>query len=215
VRLLPLLLLLSQSLVAASSAPTPARAPGVVVERVVEFGPLVRRLTLFTNRVAVVSIREGERHLILRRLTLGENEYAAYVVAIGRCLEQIPESGDSPVVVEGRGHGVITTRVGSGAPRKIEYWNLAALDLATGRLVAVLDDIGERVVTSNPAEEELLGWAPAVGDVVELSTGERATVTEVREDGVLVLDLERSPLLEEVAPEHWAQRIRRLVEAPR
>lgn len=213
---LPLLLLLSQSLVAASpAAPNPERAPGVVVERVVEFGPLVRRLTVFTNRVAVVSIRERERRVILRQLTLGENEYAAYVVAIARCLEQIPEGGASPAVVEDRGHGVISTTVGSGPPRRIEYWNLAALDLATGRLVAVLDDIGQRVVTSAPGEEALRGWEPEVGDWVELATGERARVVEVRDGGVIVLDLERSPLLEEIAPEHRAQRIRRVVEAPR
>lgn len=213
--LLPLLLLLSQSLVAASPAPTPARAPGVVVERVVDFGPLTRRLTLFTNRVAVVSIREGERRVILRQLTLGENEYAAYVVAIARCLEQIPEGGSSPAVAEDLGHGVITTTVGRGARRRIEYSNLAALDLATGRLVAVLDDIGRRVVTSAPGEEALRGWEPEVGEWVELATGERARVMEVRDGGVIVLDLERSPLLEEITPEHRAQRIRRVVEAPR
>jgi hypothetical protein len=168
-----LLVLLSQALVTSSPpTPTPLRAPGVVVERVVDFGPLTRRLTLFTNRVAVVSIREGERQVVLRRLTLGENEYAAYIVAVARCLEQIPESSASPADAESFGHGVITTTVGSGPPRRVEYSNLAALDLATGRLVAVLDDIGERVVTSAPGEEELRGWEPAVGDLVEVVTGE-------------------------------------------
>jgi hypothetical protein len=187
----------------------------VVVERVVEFGPLTRRVTLFTNRVAVVSVREGDRQLILRRLTLDENEYAAYVVAIARNLEQIPKGTGSPVVAKGSGRGVITTQVGGAAPRRIEYWSLGALDLHLGRLVAALDDLSQRVRESNPAEEELRGWEPAVGDVVELITGERATVVEVSEDGAVMLDLERSPLREQVRPDHWADRIRRLVETPR
>jgi hypothetical protein len=216
---LPLLLVFSQTLVTPPPVvlptPTPVRAPEVVVERVADFGPLTRRVTLFTNRVAVVSVREGERQVFLRRLTLGESEYAAYVVAVGRNLEQIPEGERPPDVAEGSGRGVITTRVGSAAPRRIEYWSLGALDLPLGRLVAVLDDLSLRVRESNPAEEELRQWEPAVGDVVEVVTGERATVVEVRDDGVIVLDLERSPLREEVSPEGWIQRIRRLVETPR
>jgi hypothetical protein len=137
------------------------------------------------------------------------------VVAFARNLEQIPEGKGSPVVVDGSGRGVITTRVGGAAPRRIEYWSLGAHDLNLGRLVAALDDLALRVWESNPAEEELRGWEPAVGDVVELITGERATVVEVRGDGVIVLDIERSPLREEVPPDHWGERIGRLVETPR
>jgi hypothetical protein len=191
-------------------SPTPVRAPTVVVERIVDAGAQTRRLTLFANRVAVVSLREGERQVLLRRLTLDEEEYIGYLLALERDATKIDQRRSAFSTTGRGGSGVITLAV-SGVQRRLEYRTLDAQDISTARLITTLDDIERRVVESNPAEEELRGWEPQEGDVVELVDGQRATVDRVLDEGMVFLRVEGSPLLEAVAPEHRAQRVLRVV----
>ncbi len=211
-----LLVLLAQVLLepvpAPTPSPTPALAPVAVAERQLEVGGQVRRVSLFSNRVAVVSVREGERQVLVQRLTLRDEEHLAYLTAFAAAARGLA-GGRSLSSLEIGPRGSITLNLG-GERARVEYWVGAAHDLPTGRLVAALDDLERRVLEANPAEAELHDWAPEVGDAVELLEGGRATVERVFDGGLVVLRLDGSDRLEPVLPEERGRRIRRLLGRP-
>jgi hypothetical protein len=181
-------------------APTPETAPIPVVERTVTLRDRAVRVSLFSDRVAVVSIRDRGIQVWVGRLTLDEPVYMAYLIAVQR---------DAAALAEERGQlqdeaqsvgatAVIDLHVGDAGRRRIAYSPVAVLDLAMGRLVRTLDDIQSTVLEADPAQEALRNWEPKLGEVVELLNGRLAEITDVREDGSLVIEHLETPMIEVV-----------------
>jgi len=194
-----------------SAAVFAQRVPEVIIERHWHSGDRAVRVTLFDNRVAVTTVREGGRQVFMRKLTLGEVEFSVYREAIA---EVAAEAGlEDRVPIETLDSGAtVTLRLPDGSSRTFTYTPLQVLDLATGRLVAVLDDIQQRVAAASPSEEILKSWDPVEGDVVELYTGGTATVTEVREDGIIVLEQDDTGVILVVPPNERHLIILRVIE---
>jgi hypothetical protein len=191
--------------------PTPVvSAPQPVAERIVTLGQRAVRLSLFDNRVAVVSVREQERQVFFRRLTLGETEYEVYRDALMRDAGAVVGRGRSPGLTVAA-EGLIRVQSRPGSVIEVRYSVGAVLDLVTTRLVATLDDLERRVSETSPSHEELLSWEPAPGDEVELYDGTRATVSEVFENGIIFLAYEETAIIEVVTPEQRSQRIMQVV----
>ncbi len=190
---------------------TARQAPDVIVERHWHSGDRAVRVTLFDNRVAVTTVREGNRQVFMRKLTLSEIEFSVYREAIA---EVAAEAGlEDRVPIETLDSGAsVTLRFSDGTFRTFTYTPLQVLDLPTGRLVAILDDIQQRVADSTPSEEALKSWIPVEGDVVELYVGGTATVTEVREDGIIVLEQDDTEIILVVPPNERHLIILRVIE---
>ena len=190
------------------------QAPTPVVERFVTVGPRTTRLSLFDNRVAVLSVREGGERALFRKRTLDEQTFAAYVSAVTDAHRAVSADRESS---SGRsvGTGTVLLYGSNDEPATLHYAPGTVLDLATGRLVDVLDDLEAQLLATPESWDELQSWQPQRGDVVELYTGDLATVRDVSDDDVVVLRRLRSGLVEYVPREAWARVIRRLVPEQR
>lgn len=208
---LALFLLLAQAGVAPTPTPLPERAPALVVERRLELGHERRRFSLFTNRVAVVTVTLEEQQVTVRTLTLTEAEYQGYLAALAAELARLDQSRPTVMTAERGGHGVITLAFGGEKPRYLEYWTMAVPNLEIGRLIATFDDLESRVLDSSPSEDAMRAWKPQPGDRVELYGGHLGTVERVIDGGMVFVAVEGAPLIEAIPREQWAQRIKRVV----
>jgi len=188
--------LLLASIVAAEVPPAPT-APSPVIERIVTTPLQVRRMSLFDNRVAVISIREGGVQVELRRVTLDEHEFEVYMQAI---LLDAATAGTEQAddIRSPESHGVLLVNVGPRAPWRLEFSPIAVVDLSTGRLQAVVNDIEKRVLDASVSAEALRGWEPQVGDVVLTFSGQKARVSDVYESGMIELEYEEVAIIEKV-----------------
>ena len=188
-----------------------AQTPIPVAERITtEFGRTTR-VTLFSNHVAVVSIR-SESDDYVHQATLSFSEYMVYLQALERCANEI---GNEPVVsdVESRDSTtMLTLHVGPDAPRTLRYSPLASLNLPARTIASMMDDIQIRTLSTLPGEFEIKKWKPGVGDRVELRQGGKAVVRVVADDGTIVLTLDDSPLLYTVAEDNRADVILKVIE---
>jgi hypothetical protein len=188
-----------------------AQAPVPVVERITTRLDRTIRVALFSNHVAVVTIRSPSEDFF-HRATLDYDEYMVYLQTIEGLAETI---GDHPVssdVSSGDDSTVLIIHVGGPEPRRIEYSPLASLNLSAARIAAIADDIETRVLETLPGEHEIRHWQPEVGDCVELRLGGEACVAEVGDDGTVVL-VERSTSVEiTVFPETRVQVIADLID---
>lgn len=210
----PLAMAVAGALVGLATAAA-AQAPIPIAERFLTVGSRTVRTSLFSNRVAVVSVRLDGKRVMLRRTTLSETEHFAYLAAIQRDAEELAAGRRRPGIDSLGGHGEIILHVGPDAPRTVRYSPVEVLDLATTRLVAALDDLELRVLEGQPLHNILLDWQPRPGDRVELANGVLATVTEVWKDGTVVVEHDDSWISEQIPAEHIPTIIRRLVaEAP-
>jgi hypothetical protein len=210
-------MLAAMILQAPPSPPSPAarvRAPTVVAERLLTVGDTTVRLSLFSNRAAVVSKIERDRQVFFRMLTLTEHEFNVYLVALVRDTAAIGRFDRSSEGIGGA-RAVVRLQLTDGDPVEISYRSGEVLDLATARLVATLDDLERRVSETAPFHQQLRDWQPEKGDVVELVTGVRARVSDVRADGSITLEHEGVAIIEDLAEEGRVERIRRVLsEAP-
>lgn len=177
-------------------------APNVVVERHWFHGDRAVRITLFDNKMAVTTVREKGRQVFLRQLTLGDGEYEIYVRAMSEVVADAGVKDRVPVDTIDAGARVALDLPGV-APSSFSYSPLQVLDLPTSRVVAILDDLQQRVTEASPSQEALRLWIPALGDVVELYVGGTARVTEVREDGMLVMEQSDTGIILVVPREEW------------
>lgn len=161
--------------------------PNVVVERHWFHGERAYRITLFDNKMAVTTVREKEEQVFFRQLTLGDAEYEIYLDAMSEVVAEAGVKDRESVKTVDSGASVAVNIPGI-APLFFFYSPLQVLDLPTGRLVGILDDLQQRVSEASPSAEALRLWNPKVGDQLELFVGGKAEVTEVREDGVLVIE---------------------------
>jgi hypothetical protein len=198
--------------VSTASAQSPSRVPTAVIERVVNGDRQTVRLTVFDNRVAVVSKQEGGEQVFFRLLTLQVEEYEALREVV------VADAPAAAVAALRRGGGVGGARaririvMDDGSVGEIPYTTGSVLDLAGARLVAVLDDLEDQVSEVSEYYEELRAWRPEEGDLVELVTGARARVVEVHADGSVTLAHEDVAIRERVPEDVRSERIRRVVE---
>jgi hypothetical protein len=182
------------------ATPIPVAAPLPVVERTVTLRDRAVRVSLFSDRVAVVSIRESGIQVWVGRLTLDQPVYMAYLISIQRDTTELTDlRGQIEDETQAVGAAaVIDLYVGDAGPRHIAYSPVAVLDLPLGRLVRTLDDIQSTVLGADAGEEALRGWEPQLGEIVELLTGRLAEITDVREDGTIVLEHLETAMIEVV-----------------
>jgi hypothetical protein len=206
-RWFPLLLLAAGAVVTAA-----VEVPLPVVERFIEVGDRMTRLSLFDDRTAVVSIREGDRRVAYHQERLSVNDYRDIIERLTALEGRVQSRNLGDVTLEGTS-ATIRLSVPGGSPRLVDYSLARYQDEHTAELVALLDDL-QRLVTTPPLEEapDLLAWNPRVGQRVELRTGTIGVVTQVYPSGLIVIEEEDSELLGYVTPETRTAIIRRLVE---
>jgi len=196
---------------AATPPPAGLRAPSVLVERIVTMPSQTRRLTLFDNRMVVLSVREGERRMTFIRHTLTDEEWIGYLMALTAEAAHLEGETSSLTPWSAGPVGTITVHLGGGGRRVLVYSPMDVQRLDRGRLIAALDDLEALLERTSPSEEALRGWEPRRGDRVEMFEGGIAVVERVRGDGVLILDFEGSPLIEVLIPDNRELRIRRVL----
>ena len=202
-------LLMILSVVAATVS---GQAPVPVVERTVTQGDVATRVSLFSNRVLVVTVRRGDEQDFMRRITLPDNEYMVYLGSFQTAAEELDQQPISSEVNTSQAEVVITLHIGPDAPRLIRFSPMSIVKLPLGRIQGALDDLQLRVLEASPSAEAMRTWEPAKGDRVELMNGITATVVEVWEEGLLILEHDLTYVRESVPPEVRDQVILRVVE---
>ncbi|MCD4750897.1 MAG: hypothetical protein K8R59_16100 [Thermoanaerobaculales bacterium] len=187
--------------------------PNAVVERHRFLLDRSTRVSLFDNRMAVATVREGDQQVYFRQLTLPEEEYEIYLRAILEVAETAGQGARVPIKSNDK-DAVIYLNAPGYPPRTIFYSPLAVPKIHTARLLGVLDDIELRVRESSPSQEALRHWLPKKGDRVELLTGVGATVFEIHENGVVILAYTDTGILEVVPVEERPNVILRVLTRP-
>ncbi len=184
--------------------------PNVIIERHWFHGDRAVRVTLFDNKMAVTTVREKGNQVFLRQVTLDDGEYEIYINAFSEVASQVGAEGRDPLEAIDSGAAVALNLPGF-APSSFSYSPIQMLDLPTARLIAVLDDLQKRVTEVSPSEEALRLWEPAVDDQVELFVGGTATVTEIRENGLLIMETSGTGIILVVPPEEWSLIIQKVL----
>ncbi len=204
------------AMVAAWPSPVQAddglRAPSPVIERTLEVRDRHVRTTLFTNGVVVVSGRRDGERIFFRQVQLTADEYMGYLNALERDSRELSGLDELPTAGGSGGTGTVTLYVGPKAPLKFSYSSMSIQNLATTRLLGTLDDLESQVVWREPTGAGIEGWEPAVDDVVQLRSGIRATVVELRRDGTIVLEHDVTHIHEIVTEGQRKQTIYEVVE---
>ncbi len=184
--------------------------PNVIIERHWFHGDRAVRVTLFDNKMAVTTVREKGNQVFLRQLTLDDGEYEIYIKAFTEVASKVGAEGRGPLVAIDSG-AAVALNLPVFAPSSFSYSPIQVLDLPTARLIAVLDDLQKRVTEVSPSEEALRLWEPAVDDQVELFIGRTATVTEIRENGLLIMETSGTGIILVVPPEEWSLIIQKVL----
>jgi hypothetical protein len=200
------LLVLSLSTAASAQAPIP------VVERVFTDGEVATRVTLFSNRVVVVSIAQNGVHGYFKHIALPPDQYLIYLGILQRAVEELGEKPVTSAVSTPRSQIALTLHIGPDSPRKIEFSPMATVSLPLAQISGAVNDLEHLVRESSPSSETIKGWDPKRGDRVELMVGDYARVTEVLDDGFLVLEHEDTYIREIVGPDVRDEVILRVVE---
>jgi len=189
----------------------PITVPSALVERIVTLGERKSRISLFDNRVTVVTIRENGKQVFFRKWTLNKIEFDAYIKAFETCISkaglQIGDSIETPDAI-----ALIRLSFPGQNLREFQFSPFQILDLSTSRLNSILDDLEKRVSSIAPSAEELQTWQPKENDRIELYSGMIARVEEVREDGSIVLQHEETSILELVPHDAWPDVIFRILK---
>jgi hypothetical protein len=179
----------------------PAVLPAAIVDRFTTAGDRVTRVSLFSDRVAVVSVREGDTVVLYRQMRISPEELAGYVGSLQLDASSVRTTVQAEGLAPAASRGVILLYPGSGPPRRIEYQAMTTVDLATSRLIAVLDELEARVSAVGPYYHELQSWVPQEGDRVALVNGNTAVVDRVHESGTVELLYNEVSIRELVPPD--------------
>ena len=202
-------LLMILSVVAATAS---GQAPVPIVERTVTQGEVATRVSLFSSRVLVVTVRRGDKQDFMRRITLPENQYMVYLGSFITAAEELDKQPVSSQVDTSEAEVVLSLYVGPDAPRLIRFSPMSIVKLPLARIQGALDDLQLQVLEASPSAEAMRIWEPAKGDRVELMNGITATVVEVWEEGLLILEHDLTYVRESVAPDVRDQVILRVLE---
>lgn len=203
------ILLMILSVVAATAS---GQAPVPVVERTVTQGEVATRVSLFSNRVVVVTMRRGDEQDFIRRITMPDNQYMVYLGTFQTAAEELDKQPVTSQVDTSEAEVMIALHIGPDAPRLIRFSPMSIVKLPLGRIQGALDDLQLQVLESSPSAEAMRIWEPAKGDRVELMNGATATVVEVWEEGLLMLEHDLTYIREAVPPDMRDQVILRVVE---
>ena len=190
-----------------------AQAPVPVVERVVTQKDTATRVTLFSNRTLVATVRTDDEQDFLRRITLPDDQYMIYLTAIQSNAEELDEQPIKSDVETATAGVVLVLHVGPDAPRLLRFSPMATVSLPLSRIMRALDDLQEQVFEASPSFEEIRAWAPKRGDRVQLMNGGFARVVEVWPEGLLVLEHEGTFIREMVPPGSRDQVILHIVDS--
>jgi len=188
----------------------PTSVPVALVERIQTVGATTTRITLFDNRVAVVTMREDGKQFFFRKWTLGKTEFEVYLRALKTVMNSAGLHRHNNIDAEDIQARIFLRLPGMEA-RSFSYSPLQVQDLSTNRLNGILDDIQAKVQDMPPAAEALRRWKPKEGDRIELFSGRTAVVDEVRDNGAIVLQYDDVSILELVPVEARAQVIYRIL----
>lgn len=191
---------LALALVAASAVAEEARVPAPVAERTLDVRGQSTRVSLFDNRQAVVSMRSDGGEPIVRTLRLSEAEYAAWVGILERSMASAEDEIESSVQAFDAVCRV-QVHVGPDPPYTFEMPPAAAVDRFLRQVLDVMDLIERQVLEAPEWYEEVTGWEPAVGDRVRLARGPLATVVELVDDGIIVVEHDRTWVREVIPPD--------------
>jgi len=197
------------TLIAATAA---AQAPIPVVERVFTENEVATRVTLFSNRVVVVSIAENGTQGFLQRMTLPVDQYLIYLGILQKAAEALGEQPVTSSISTPQSEIVVTLHIGPTSPRVIRFSPLATVSLELALISGAINDLESLVRAESPSSEALRGWDPRRGDRVELIAGGYALVSEVLDGGVVVLEHEETYIREIVGPDARDKVILRVVE---
>lgn len=197
------------ALIAATAA---AQAPIPVVERVFTEGEVATRVSLFSNRVVVVSITENGHQGFLQRATLPVDQYLIYLGILQKATEELGKQPVTSSISTPGSEVVVTLHLGPKSPRVIRFSPLATVSLELALITGAINDLESLVRSESPSSEELRGWVPQRGDRVELIAGGFALVSEVLDDGVVVLEYEDTYIREFVGPDDRDRVILRVVK---
>jgi hypothetical protein len=197
------------------AATASGQAPVPVVERTVTQGDVATRVSLFSNRALVVTVRRGDEQDFMRRITLPENQYMVYLETFQTAAEELDKEPVTSEVNTSQAEVVISLHVGPDAPRMIRFSPMSIVKLPLSRIQGALDDLQLQVFEASPSAEALRTWEPAKGDRVELMNGTTATVVEVWVDGLLILEHDLTYVRESVLPDARDQVILRVIKDDR
>jgi len=188
------------------------QAPTPVVERTVTRGEVATRVSLFSNKVVAVTTRYGEEQVFARRITLPDDQYMVYLTTFEKSAQELDERPVTSQVSTSNAEVVVTLHAGLDRPRSITFSPMSAVKLPLAKIMGALDDLELHVVEASPSTEAMRVWEPQKGDRVELLNGSFATVVEVWEDGLLILEHDQTYVRESVLPGMRDQFILRVVE---
>ena len=199
-RALPLLV---AALMAAGTIAVQAQTPVPVAERIITQADISTRVTLFSNQVVVVTIRQNGVQGFNQRITLPDDQYLVYLGILQANAKELGEQPVNSAVNSPHTSVELTLHVGPGSPRLIRFSPMSTVSLELARIIGALDDLENQVRDASPSTEEIRTWDPERGDRVELMNGTFAEVAEVLEDGGLVLEHEDTYIREVLAPGTW------------
>jgi hypothetical protein len=188
------------------------QAPLPVVERATTRGEVSTRVSLFSNRVVVVTVRRGGEQDFARRITLPSDQYMVYLETFQTAVEELDREPVSSQIATSDAEVVLTLHVGRDAPRLIRFSPMSSVKLPLARIQGAVDDLQLQVLEASPSAEAMRIWEPAKGDRVELLNGATATVVEVWEEGLLILEHDLTYIRESVPPDMRDQVILRVVD---
>jgi len=197
--------------VATARAAGEGGVPGVLVERIVREDAGQTRITLFDNRVVVVSVRPKEGVPEFRERLLPEGTWSVYRAFFAEEVPRLRKEIAEGIVPPGDG-GTLRLAVPGQAELVVRFSTRRVPGLALGRILATLDDLQKQLLESPRENLDVVRWQPREGDRVELWDGSTAVVSDVRKDGTVVLEHEDSPLIEAMAREELPVRVKRVLQ---
>jgi hypothetical protein len=204
--ILPVILFLAFAATVSGQAPVP------VVERTVTQGDVATRVSLFSNRVVVVTTRRDGEQDFMRTMTLPNDQYMVYLTTFQANAEELDDRPISSRVDTSQAEVVLSLYVGPDAPRLISFSPMSSVTLPLARILGALDDLQLQAFEASPSAEAMRIWEPRKGDRVELLNGIFATVVEVWDDGLIILEHDGTYVRESISPGMRDQVILRVVE---
>ncbi len=204
--ILPVIILLAFAATASGQTPVP------VIERTVTQGEVATRISLFSIRVVVVTVRRDGVQDFMRTITLPDDQYMVYLATFQANAEELDDRPISSRVDTSQAEVVLSLHVGPDAPRLIRFSPMSVVKLPLAKINGALDDIQFQVFEASPSAEAMRVWEPRKGDRVELLNGTFATVVEVWDDGLLILEHDQTYIRESISPGVRDQGILRVVE---
>lgn len=196
-------------LLAASAA---AQVPIPIVERITTQGDVSTRVSLFSDRTVVVTIREGGVQGFLRLLEIPQDSYIVYLTTLQTNAGELDEEPISSSVGTSNSVVELILHIGSDAPKTFRFSPMASLSLPLSKIMGAVNDLEQQVRESSPSAYELKSWQPKRGDRVQLMNGTYARVVEVWEEGLVVLEYEESYIREMVPPDRYDDVILHVVD---